>query len=87
MPPYINEEKCLRCGQCVEICPMDCFYGSCKGEVPVVSYPEECWHAEACVLHCPAGAIEFRIPLTIHIPYKKLPHENAGCKILAEKAD
>ena len=62
MPPYINEEKCLRCGQCVEICPMDCFYGSRKGEVPVVSYPEECWHAEV-------SCWSYRVPHSVDYPY------------------
>ena len=54
---------------------MDVFYGSGKGEVPVVHYPDECWHAEACALHCPAGAIDFRIPLSLIVPVRKLPHD------------
>ena len=52
MPPVINKDKCIRCGQCVDVCPMDVFYGSKKGETPVVRYPDECWHAEACGLRC-----------------------------------
>ena len=74
MPPVIDANKCLRCGRCVDVCPMDVFYGSKKGEVPVPYYAEECWHAEACALHCPAGAIDFRIPLTMIVPVKRLPH-------------
>ena len=74
MPPIIDEQKCIRCGQCVDICPMDCFFGSKKGEIPTVTFPDECWHAGACILHCPAKAIDFRIPLTAMVSYKKLPH-------------
>ena len=74
MPPVINKDKCIRCGQCVEVCPMDAFYGSKKGEFPVVRYPDECWHAEACALQCPMDAIDFRIPLSIMVPFRKLPH-------------
>jgi adenylylsulfate reductase subunit B len=33
------------------------------GNVPRVAYPEECWHCNACVLDCPAGAVELRLPL------------------------
>ena len=75
MPPVINQELCIRCGRCVDICPMDVFYCSGKGEVPVAHYPDECWHAEACALHCPAGAIDFRIPLSLIVPVRKLPHD------------
>ena len=71
MPPVIDEEKCSGCGTCADICLQDVFFGSEKGEVPVVSYPEECWHCNACVLDCPVeGAIRLRIPLPLSICYK-----------------
>ncbi len=78
MPPVINSNLCLKCGSCVDVCPMDVFYGSKKGEIPIVTYPEECWHAEACALHCPANAIDFRIPLTMVVPIKKLHIEKSS---------
>ena len=34
MPPVINEEKCIKCNKCAEICSEDVFYGSKKRGVP-----------------------------------------------------
>ena len=62
MPPIISDTKCSRCGLCAAICPMHIFEYE-KGEVPIVEYPEECWHCNACVLDCPSKAIELRLPL------------------------
>jgi adenylylsulfate reductase subunit B len=71
MPPVIDEEKCTTCGTCVDVCPMDVFFGSKAGEVPVVSYPEECWHCNSCVLECPIeGAVILRLALPLMILYK-----------------
>ncbi|MBI4330979.1 MAG: ferredoxin, partial [Chloroflexi bacterium] len=40
-------------------------------EVPVVRYPDECWHCNSCVYECPAeGAIRLRIPLPMMVLYK-----------------
>lgn len=63
MPPIIDKEKCIKCNKCASICPMD-VYGPVKaGETPVVRFPDECWHCRACVLDCPAGAIDMRYPI------------------------
>ncbi len=71
MPPIIDENKCTRCGICVDVCMMDVFYGSKKGELPVITYPEECCHFNCCVEECPIeGAIKLRIPLPAMILYK-----------------
>ena len=70
MPPIIDKDNCNGCGKCVEICPADVFFGSKEGEIPIISYPEECWHENACVLDCPKGAIKLRIPLTMTVIYK-----------------
>ncbi len=71
MPPIIDKSKCTGCGKCVEICEGDCFFGSKKGEVPTVNYPEECWHEASCVKECPVkGAIKLRVPLPMMISYK-----------------
>ena len=76
MPPEIDYEKCTGCGRCIDVCAEDVFYdtkgfGKTKGEKPVVSYPEVCFHCNACVLECPVkGAIRLRTPLPMMILYK-----------------
>ena len=35
MPPVINSDLCLKCGSCVDVCPMDVFYGSKRGKFPL----------------------------------------------------
>lgn len=71
MPPIIDPELCTRCGECWINCEGDVFYGTREGEVPVVTYPEECWHEWSCVQGCPVeGAIKIRTPLTMMVVYK-----------------
>jgi adenylylsulfate reductase subunit B len=71
MPPVIDEAICVACGQCVELCPLDVFWGSEDGSVPIVRYGEECWHCGVCVETCPAeGAVTIRIPLPVMILYQ-----------------
>ena len=71
MPPVIDPELCNACGKCWRQCTGDIFYGSKNKEVPVVTYPEECWHEASCVHVCPVpGAIKLRAPLPIIISYK-----------------
>ena len=70
MPPAIDPEKCIECGLCVEICSEDVFLDSVIGEVPEITYADECWHCGACVLDCPTGAISLYIPLPMRV-YKE----------------
>jgi adenylylsulfate reductase subunit B len=71
MPPVIDQKNCTQCGQCIDICSEDVFFGSEKKKTPIVSYPQECWHCNACVAACPAeGAIHLRIPLPMMVCYK-----------------
>jgi len=71
MPPVIDENKCTRCGWCVEICAEDVFYGYTKKTFPRVAYPEMCAHCNCCVYECPVeGAIRLRIPLPLMLLYK-----------------
>ena len=71
MPPIIDQEKCTACGECVDVCPQDVFFGSKNGETPVVSYGEECWHCNACVVGCPVeGAVTLSLPLPMSICFE-----------------
>lgn len=77
MPPLINQEKCIRCGTCVEICPLDVIKR--VNEDIVVKYPEECWHCRACVMDCPQDAISMRYPLShmmLHMPAPNVAKED-----------
>lgn len=49
-------EACIRCKytDCVEVCPVDCFY---EGENMLVIHPDECIDCGVCEPECPAEAI------------------------------
>jgi adenylylsulfate reductase subunit B len=67
MPPVINEDRCVPCHVCIEVCPEDVFYGSNAGELPAITYPDECYHCAACVIDCPTEAITLYIPLAMRL--------------------
>ncbi len=54
---YVVTEACIRCKytDCVEVCPVDCFY---EGENMLVINPDECIDCGVCEPECPAEAIE-----------------------------
>jgi len=53
---YIVTEACIKCKymDCVEVCPVDCFY---EGENMLVINPNECIDCGVCEPECPAEAI------------------------------
>jgi ferredoxin len=53
---YAVTEACIRCKfmDCVEVCPVDCFYA---GENMLVINPDECIDCGVCEPECPAEAI------------------------------
>ena len=53
---YVVTENCIRCKytDCVEVCPVDCFY---EGETMLVINPDECIDCGVCEPECPAEAI------------------------------
>jgi ferredoxin len=54
---FIVTEKCIRCKytDCVEVCPVDCFY---EGENMLVINPDECIDCGVCEPECPVEAIK-----------------------------
>src|SRR5882757_620375 len=54
---YVVTENCIKCKymDCVEVCPVDCFY---EGENMVVINPTECIDCGVCEPECPADAIK-----------------------------
>ena len=53
---YVVTENCIRCKymDCVEVCPVDCFY---VGENMLVIHPDECIDCGVCEPECPVEAI------------------------------
>ena len=53
---YIVTDACVKCKfmDCVEVCPVDCFY---EGENFLVIAPDECIDCGVCEPECPAEAI------------------------------
>ena len=53
---HIVTENCIKCKymDCVEVCPVDCFY---VGENMLVIHPDECIDCGVCIPECPAEAI------------------------------
>ena len=53
---YIVTDNCVLCKHkdCVEVCPVDCFY---EGENMLVINPDECIDCGVCIPECPAEAI------------------------------
>ena len=54
---YVVNESCIKCKlmDCVEVCPVDCFY---EGENMLVIHPDECIDCGVCEPECPIEAIK-----------------------------
>ncbi|MEQ9815111.1 MAG: ferredoxin family protein [Azospirillaceae bacterium] len=54
---YVVTEVCIKCKytDCVEVCPVDCFY---EGENMLVIHPDECIDCGVCEPECPIEAIK-----------------------------
>jgi ferredoxin len=53
---FVVTEKCIRCKytDCVEVCPVDCFY---EGPNFLAINPDECIDCALCETECPVDAI------------------------------
>ena len=53
---YVVNDNCIKCKlqDCVEVCPVDCFY---EGENMLVISPDECIDCGVCEPECPVEAI------------------------------
>ena len=54
---YVVDEGCIKCKHmdCVDVCPVDCFY---EGENMLVIHPDECIDCGVCEPECPIDAIK-----------------------------
>ncbi len=53
---FIVTSSCIQCkfGDCIEVCPVDCFY---QGPNMLVINPDECIDCALCEPECPVNAI------------------------------
>lgn len=53
---YVVTDSCINCKftDCVEVCPVDCFY---EGENFLAIHPDECIDCGVCEPECPEDAI------------------------------
>jgi len=53
---FVVTDLCIKCKytDCVEVCPVDCFY---EGENMLVIHPDECIDCGVCEPECPIEAI------------------------------
>lgn len=56
MPIFsIDAERCINCGKCVKICPLDVLR---KGEtIPEIVYRADCQSCFLCSIYCPERAL------------------------------
>ena len=54
---YVVNDNCIKCKytDCVEVCPVDCFY---EGDNMLVIHPDECIDCGVCEPECPVDAIK-----------------------------
>jgi ferredoxin len=54
---YVVVDSCIKCKymECVDVCPVDCFY---EGPDTLVIHPSECVDCGKCEPVCPADAIK-----------------------------
>ncbi len=66
----VESEKCVGCGDCVEVCPQQVFTMGEDGK-SLRAFPERCMECGACRLNCSAEAISMET--------------GAGCVVLITK--
>jgi MinD superfamily P-loop ATPase len=55
MIAYIDNNKCTRCGKCVQVCPMDVF--GTLADVVYLEHQKDCMTCFLCEVECRADAI------------------------------
>lgn len=76
MPAVIDKSKCIGCFHCADICPTDAYGPQNRADqYPIIKYPEECWHCNACVFECPAEAIHLRLAAPCSMVFTASPQK------------
>lgn len=71
LPVFINQEKCIACGICAEVCPFGLPERTIENKYQIYDV-ERCTECSACQRNCPTGAI--------------VMHEVEGCGCLWDAA-
>jgi NAD-dependent dihydropyrimidine dehydrogenase PreA subunit len=58
--PVLDEMRCVACGDCVVLCPVDCL--EMAGPLPWLPRPGHCISCTLCVLVCPTQALAMAPP-------------------------
>ena len=48
MPTKVDDNQCIGCKKCYNLCPLDVFTWQEEIKKPKVTYEEECWHCGIC---------------------------------------
>jgi len=54
----VDHGLCTGCKICYDGCPLDVFGWDGENDVPLISYPDECWYCGACEIDCPVNAVD-----------------------------
>lgn len=56
---YFDEEKCIGCGICIDVCPHEVFE-QVDSRTVTVKDKDRCMECGACALNCPVDAVEVK---------------------------
>jgi Na+-translocating ferredoxin:NAD+ oxidoreductase subunit B len=65
----IDEEKCIGCTKCIQVCPPDCIVGAIKKMHTVIE--KDCTGCELCIDVCPVDCIDI-VKLKQQFKYNKI---------------
>lgn len=65
----IDEEKCIGCTKCIQVCPPDCIVGAVKKMHTVIE--KDCTGCELCIEVCPVDCIDI-VKLQQKFKYEKV---------------
>lgn len=64
-PIRIDNNKCIGCRKCYELCPQDVFIINENTGHPKPRYLEECWFCGICWMECPKRCIDIKLPASL----------------------